>query len=131
MFVGSSVDAAIVSLRLRRHRIARHLRIFSHSSPAERLELFHIVKLLPPRARALEIGSHVGSSALFICAGLNHVGGHLVCVDTWMNQTMSDGTKDTYDEFLSNTRPYAHMITSVRKFSCDLTEADVGEHLDF
>jgi hypothetical protein len=48
---------------------------------------------LAARARALEIGSHVGSSALFICAGMAGRGGHLYCVDTWANDTMPDGPK--------------------------------------
>jgi predicted O-methyltransferase YrrM len=126
-----AVDAALISLRLRRHCLARHMRVYSHTSPVERLALFQMAKLLPSGARALEIGAHVGSSALFICAGLLHGGGHLVCVDTWMNQTMPDGTRDTYEEFVANTRPYAQMITPVCKFSHELTEADIGGHLDF
>src|SRR5262249_40126664 len=98
---------------------------------AERLALFQMAKLLPAGALALEIGSHVGSSALFICAGLLHGGGRLVCVDTWMNQTMPDGIKDNYEEFLANPRPYAHMIVPVRKLSCELNEADISSPLDF
>jgi predicted O-methyltransferase YrrM len=106
------------------------MRVFSHSSPAERLALFHMARLLPPGARALEIGSYLGSSALFICAGLEHGGGHLICVDTWMNHTMPEA-RDTYEEFKSNTRPYEHMITPVRKLSQEVTEADIGGPLDF
>jgi predicted O-methyltransferase YrrM len=131
MLVAPSFDSVVTALRLRRHGLARHMHVFSHSSPAERLALFQMAKLLPAGARALEIGAHVGSSALFICSGLEHGGGHLVCVDTWMNQTMPDGAKDTYEVFLANTRHYAHMITPVRKFSYELTEADIGGLLDF
>jgi predicted O-methyltransferase YrrM len=105
--------------------------VFSHTSYAERLALFQMAKALPQCARALEIGSHVGSSALFICAGLERGSGHLVCVDTWMNQTMPEGAKNTFDEFQANTRVFAHMITPVRKLSQELTEADVGGPLDF
>jgi predicted O-methyltransferase YrrM len=126
-----SVDDAITTLRLHRHGISRHMRIFSHSQPVERLALFQMAKLLPAGALALEIGSHVGSSALFICAGLAHGGGRLVCVDTWMNETMPDGAKGTYEEFLANTGPYAHMIVPVRKLSRELSEADIGGPLDF
>lgn len=126
-----SVNDAMITLRLRRHGLHRHMRIFSHSAPIERLALFQTAKLLPPGARALEIGSHVGSSALFICAGLKHGGGHLVCVDTWMNETMPDGEMDTFSAFKGNTRAYAHMISTVRKFSRDLTPEDIGGPLDF
>jgi len=121
---------AVTTLRLRRHGLHQHMRVFSHSAPAERLALFQLAKQLPPKARALEIGSHVGSSALFICAGLEKVGGHLVCVDTWMNQTMPDGERDTFAEFQRNSKRYAHLITMVRKFSYELTPQDIGGDLD-
>lgn len=130
MSLGSRLDEITTTLRLHRHGIAGHMRVFSHSSPAERLALFQIAKLLPPGARALEIGSYLGSSALFICAGLAHRGGHLICVDTWMNHTMPDA-RDTYEEFKTNVRPYVQMITPVRKFSHELTEADIGGPLNF
>lgn len=125
------LDNALTSLRLRRHGLSRHNSVFSHTTAAERLALFQTAKALLPAARALEIGSHIGSSALFVCAGLEQGGGHLVCVDTWMNQTMPDGEKDTFLEFQSNTLPYAHMITPVRKFSYELDMAEIGGPLDF
>lgn len=131
MGIAPSIDDAITTLRLRRHRLNRHMRVFSHSAPVERLALFQTAKLLPPGARALEIGSHIGSSALFICAGLEHGGGHLVCVDTWMNQTMPDGVKDTMSQFKANTEAFNSMITTVRKFSHELTPEEIGGPLDF
>lgn len=106
------------------------MRVFSHTAPAERLSLFQIAKLLPLKARALEIGSHVGSSALFLCAGLKHIEGHLYCVDTWMNETMPDGTCDTYQEFMTNTSPFLSMITPIRKSSKELRYEDIGHDLD-
>jgi predicted O-methyltransferase YrrM len=124
------LDGIATALRLHRHGIARYMRVFSHSTPAERLALFQTARQLPPRACALEIGSYLGSSALFICAGLASAGGHLFCVDTWMNHTMPE-TRDTFEEFKTNTRPYAHMITAIRKFSNELTETDIGRPLDF
>jgi predicted O-methyltransferase YrrM len=130
MNLGASLDGIATALRLRRHGIARHMRVFSHSTPAERLALFQTARQLPPRACVLEIGSYLGSSALFICAGLAPGGGHLFCVDTWMNHTMPE-TRDTYGEFKTNIRPYSHMITPIRKFSNELTEADIGRPLDF
>jgi predicted O-methyltransferase YrrM len=131
MRIGPLIDKVVTTLRLRRHGLARHMGVFSHTSPAERLALFEMASKLPPGARALEIGAHIGSSALFICAGLAHGGGHLICVDTWTNETMPDGVKDTYAEFNANTRPYAHMITTVRKRSSELLGSDVGGPLDF
>jgi predicted O-methyltransferase YrrM len=126
-----TLDDVITSLRLRQNGLHRHMGVFSHTSAVERLALFQMTKLMPPGARALEIGSHLGSSALFICAGLERVGGNLVCVDTWMNHTMPDGEKDTFAEFQVNTQQFAHMITVVRKFSHELTAEDIAGPLDF
>ena len=131
MSITPFVDKAVTKLRVRHYRLSAHMRVFSHTTTKERLRLFHLASRLPANARALEIGSHVGSSALFICAGLAHRGGRLVCVDTWMNQTMPDGERDTFAEFKANTQPYAHMITPVRKFSHELTEKEIGGPLDF
>lgn len=131
MGVALSMRNFITTLRLRRYGLQRHLKVFSHTTTTERLALFQVAKLLPSGARALEIGSHIGSSALFICAGLTHCRGHLTCVDTWMNQTMPDGESDTFAEFQENTKEYSHMIKMVRKFSHELTFADIGQPLDF
>jgi predicted O-methyltransferase YrrM len=116
--------------RLRKHGLQRHMRVFSHTTIAERLRLYQLALALPPKARALEIGSHLGSSALFLCAGLHRKGGGLVCVDTWMNDAMTEQARDTYPAFKANTREFASMITPVRKMSGDLTSDDIGGALD-
>jgi predicted O-methyltransferase YrrM len=124
--IGQVVETA----RLRRHGLTRHMRVFSHTSATERLALFSLSKILPLGARVLEIGSHVGSSALFLCAGLTHCDGTLICVDTWMNDTMPEGAKDTFGEFLANTKCYGGMIVPIRKYSNQLTAEDIGGLLD-
>lgn len=124
------ISGTIASLRSRQ-RLKRHMRVFSHTTPEERLALFRLARTLPVDAKAMEIGSHIGSSALFLCEGLVQVSGQLLCVDTWMNETMPDGSKDTFAEFGANVRPYANMITPVRKRSDQLNWADVTSMLDF
>ena len=121
---------AITWVCLQVHGLKKHMRVFSHTTAAERLALFDLARSLPPGACALEIGSHIGSSALFICAGLSRGSGKLICVDPWMNETMPDGPKDTFGEFMSNTRQYAEMITPIRKYSNKLTAIDIGGPLD-
>lgn len=118
------------SLRMRRHGINRHNSVFSHTTAGERLALFDLARSLPTGARALEIGSHIGSSPLFICAGLVRCDGNLICVDSWMNETMPDGSMDTFADFTANTRPYASRITPIRKYSSSLTVSDIGGPLD-
>jgi predicted O-methyltransferase YrrM len=123
-------NRALLTYRLRRHGVHRHMSVFSHTTPSERLTLFHLARFLPRGARALEIGSHIGSSALFLCAGLRHCGGSLICVDTWMNQTMPEGERDTFSLFRENTRLYSDMITPIRKFSSELSSDDIEGELD-
>jgi predicted O-methyltransferase YrrM len=126
-----NVDQALVALRIRRHRLSKYVSVFSHTTPRERLALFQIARFLPSMARAVEIGSHLGSSALFLCAGLKQRNGHLYCVDTWMNDTMPDGMKDTRHEFMKNTKEFFSMITVIRKRSEDVQAEDFGCSLDF
>jgi hypothetical protein len=52
-------------------------------------------------------------------------------VDTWDNATMPDGIKDTYNDFLENTKDFRHAIKPVRKQSSDLVYSDIDGLLDF
>ena len=126
----ATLTRLVDALRLRLRGLGRHMRVFSHTTIAERLALYELARSLPAGARALEIGSHIGSSALFVCAGLSHGGGSLTCVDTWMNETMPDGAMDTFAEFSANTHEFAQMITPIRKYSSALTAEDIGGPLD-
>ncbi len=125
-----SLDQLLTALRLRKYGLARHMKVFSHTTARERLALFHIARRVETNARAIEIGSHVGSSALFLCAGLRQKHGHLYCVDTWMNDTMPDGQQDNYGDFIANTKPFADMITPIRKRSDELASSDIGSEID-
>ncbi len=113
-----------------RHGLSQHMKVFSHSTRRERFQLFQLATHVPRGGTALEIGSHIGSSALFLCAGLNRGGGHLFCVDTWSNETMPDGVKDTFAEFRRNTERFTAMITPVRKRSERLQPTDCGTRVD-
>ncbi len=125
-----NLNKLLLSGKLRRHGLQQHMRVFSHTTVAERLRLFYMARSLPPQSRALEIGSHLGSSALFLCAGLAKNRGQLICVDTWMNDAMTEGRRDTLSTFQTNTQKFASNITIVRKKSGDLTQNDIGGELD-
>lgn len=101
----------------------------SFTSPAELEGLYQLASALPRGAAALEIGSHLGASAVALAAGLARVDGHLYCVDTWTNETMPDGPRDTWAEFERNVAPFADRITAVRKASRTVTDADVPSPL--
>lgn len=93
--------------------------------------LYALAALLPRNARALEIGSHLGASALHIASGLRRNGGHLYCVDTWNNDAMPDPATDTFAAFRTNTASVAEHITVIRKRSEALTATDLQTPLDF
>lgn len=66
----------------------------------------------------VEIGSYLGASSSFLAAGIQSQAGgansKLYCVDTWYNDAMSEGNRDTYAEFLANIRQYADIIVPLR-----------------
>lgn len=99
-------------------------RIFTHLTIPEKRILLSLVRSLYPLLSAVtvEIGSYLGASSVFLAKGLRS-GGKLYCVDTWKNQGMSEGARDTYEAFLSNTKDYADRIVPLRGFSCDVAKS--------
>jgi predicted O-methyltransferase YrrM len=61
-----------------------------------------------------------GASATVLAAAAKTRGGHVFCVDTWRNDAMSEGGRDTYGEFLQNTKPYSNWITPLRGQSSEI-----------
>jgi predicted O-methyltransferase YrrM len=104
--------------------------IFTFTRPLELVELFNLARECSQGARALEIGSYLGASACYLAAGLAHVGGTLVCVDTWQNQTMPDGEHDTFAEFQKNVAAVRERLTLIRKPTQELSAAELGGPFD-
>jgi predicted O-methyltransferase YrrM len=105
-------------------------RIASWTSEAELHALYGLARSCPPGAVALEIGSYLGASSCYLAAGLQQSSGKLFCVDTWANQTMPEGPRDTFGEFLRNTRSFAETIVPVRVPSDMLAVEDIALPLD-
>lgn len=94
--------------------------IHSHLEQRERYQLF---KLAASRSKILEIGSYVGASAA--CFGAAKKPGEqseIYCIDTWQNDAMTEGKKDTYKEFQANIAPFKQWIVPVRGFSTNVIE---------
>lgn len=101
--------------------LARSFAIASHLTYSERIKLF---KLSKNRTSIVEIGSYIGASACCFGAALKaHGNGKLICIDTWNNDAMTEGCKDTWREFQNNTNEYKDLIRPVRGFSTDVLEA--------
>jgi predicted O-methyltransferase YrrM len=92
--------------------------------------LYRLAHGLPAGARVLEIGSYLGASTYALAAGLAARGGTIWCVDTWENQTMPEGPRDTLPGFLENTARFRAMIRPVRKRSDELQAEDAQTPLD-
>jgi predicted O-methyltransferase YrrM len=95
--------------------------------------LLELALACPENATVLEIGSYVGASACYLSAGLFGRNGKLYCVDTWTNETMPDGIRDTFGEFKKNLAPVFSMIHPIRKHSSELTPQEIQTpiHLAF
>jgi predicted O-methyltransferase YrrM len=87
----------------------------------ERLQLYRLSR---SARRVLEIGSYLGASANCFAAAIRASGqdGKVICVDTWTNETMPEGPRDTYAEFCRNTRDYARFIVPVRGLSAAVAD---------
>lgn len=118
-----------LDLHFRKLGLGHAKRIHTYTTQNELEALYQLAAACPTEARVAEIGAYVGASSCYLAAGLLRCRGHLYCVDTWQNETMPDGTRDTFSEFLKNTAPVAKVITTIRKRNVDLSEGDLPNNL--
>lgn len=91
--------------------------IATHLTENERVLLYKLATELPPGAAVVEVGSYVGASTFCLAAGVRRSGGRVFAVDTWANDAMSEGPRDTYREFLANIRDLEPVIQPLRGLS--------------
>jgi predicted O-methyltransferase YrrM len=104
--------------------------IHTHMTTRELHALYDLATAVGRSGKVLEIGSYLGASSCYVAAALSLLDGHLYCVDTWENQTMPDGKRDTFREFERNTGAVAAFITPVRKRSDEIVASDFAQPLD-
>jgi len=104
--------------------------IVSWTTKDELRALYMLGASCPRGGTAVEIGSYLGASTCYLAAGLRRRTARLFCVDTWENQTMPEGERDTYAIFRRNTAPFADVITAVRKRSEVLSDGDLSLPID-
>lgn len=108
------------------HFLASHLelqqadKIFTHLTISEKRKLFELASKLKS-GYAVEIGSFIGASACFISAGLCEES-KLLCIDTWENDAMSEGKRNTKDEFDHNTQYFQEKIIKIQGYSTEVKE---------
>jgi predicted O-methyltransferase YrrM len=126
----AKLETFVVQRNLRRIGVAGAHQIPTLTSRQELHALYYLARNCSPGSSALEIGSYLGASTCYLAAGMAKVNGQLFCVDTWQNETMPDGMRDTLAEFMENTRGAQPWLKIVRKRSEQLIEADVAIPLD-
>jgi predicted O-methyltransferase YrrM len=106
-------------------------RIPTHLTDGEKVLLMDLARRCPGTTY-VEIGSYLGASSCFIARGISRsrTGGRLFCVDTWMNDAMTEGISDTYHQFEANTQPYGTIVTAIRGRSCDAA-VSFNDEIDF
>lgn len=119
-----TVDSALRRRQLADANAADALKVHTHMTALELRSLYDLAAAATGTGRVLEVGSYFGASSCYLAAALSMHGGQLYCVDTWANETMPEGERDTLAEFARNTRGVAASITTVRKRSDEITADD-------
>lgn len=101
----------------------------THMTEAEKVTLFDLAVASSAKGDVVEVGSYLGASSSYLSAGLAGTGRRLYCVDTWNNETMPDGVRDTYQEFIQNTTAFRKTLVTVRKKSDALRREDLGSRI--
>lgn len=107
--------ARVLYLTTRHPRLRVSFSIPSHLTDAERLQLFQLAR---DKSVVAEIGSYIGASACCLAAAVeSNRNGIVCCIDTWRNDSMSEGNRDTWDAFLRNTAVFESRIAPFRGLS--------------
>jgi predicted O-methyltransferase YrrM len=108
---------------IRRPSLRRLFAVPTHLTDRERFLLFTLARECSGRARRsvnmVEIGSYLGASASFLAAGMRNRNDRVFCIDTWANDAMSEGSRDTFSKFLANTSRHSERIVPIRGWSYD------------
>jgi predicted O-methyltransferase YrrM len=90
----------------------------SHLTDDERFKLYELAQ---GKKKILEIGSYLGASATCFGAAAQSQT-KIFCIDTWNNDAMTEGKKDTFTSFSNNTAPFKENIVPVRGFSTEVID---------
>jgi predicted O-methyltransferase YrrM len=105
--------------RVRYPQLSASFAVSSHLTRCERVALYDRARA-PGVASIVEIGSYLGASAAAFACGLRDAGkaaARVYCVDTWNNDAMSDGNRDTMSAFRRNTQGFGDLIVATRGWS--------------
>jgi predicted O-methyltransferase YrrM len=104
-------------------KYAEENKIFTHLSVNEKIKLIQLANNVNGNI-FLEVGSYLGASSCFIAAGIKKPGkeAKLYCIDTWENDAMTEGKKETFQIFIENTKKYQDIIIPLRGISVEVAK---------
>lgn len=100
----------------------KYFDIITHTTKIERLLLYKLALSLKENSRIVEIGSYLGASSSFLACAAKEKNHTVSCVDTWRNEGMSEGYRDTFDEFCKNIEPLKDYVRILRGKSADMAK---------
>lgn len=106
-------------------------KVFTHMTPLERLALYSAAISMPEGATIVEVGSYLGASTVLLAAAARQRHGRVFCIDTWRNETMPEGARDTFAEFMRNVARHIDVIRPLRKRSDQLMPGELPDRLEF
>lgn len=86
----------------------KYLSIFSYTTHEEREALYNLSRTTKDNSVIVEIGSHLGATSCMLALGNKN--NKVFCVDTWKNDTMPEGMRDTFGEFKKNTKDFFNIV---------------------
>jgi predicted O-methyltransferase YrrM len=98
-------------------------RVFTHLTDTEKILLKKLAERLPKKGVILEVGGYLGASACFFALGCRKNNSKVYSVDTWQNDAMTEGKRDTFSEFLGNTKQFKKIIVPLRGKSVEVAQS--------
>ncbi len=102
--------------------LSKFSNIFTHLSDDEKIKIFGLASSLNSGSVIVEIGSYLGASSCYIASGAKSSNSILHCIDTWQNHEMSEGIRDTFEEFKKNTISLSKYIEIHKGFSAEIAK---------
>jgi len=110
------------NLRVRNKIDPRFFSIPTQVTREELIRLYLLSSSCSVKPVIVEVGSYLGASTCFLAAGARSKGGNVYAVDSWQNMAMTEGTRDTFEEFSRNTEPVRDSIVALRGLSSDMAK---------
>jgi predicted O-methyltransferase YrrM len=104
--------------RIKYPMLSNSFNIESHLTFTERTTLYRLAK---NKNSVIEIGSFLGASATAFVPALAE-SGVLYAIDTWKNDAMSEGIRDTKSDFIKNVGAHIQNIRMIQGYSSQMCE---------